>query len=265
MTATVEGAARRPGRPPPAGRPRPAAGRPRDGGSDGTATWRVAPARTTTYVVRLPATATHALREGQLEWHRRGPIAVDVGADSHRRPGGVSVTIRGVVRASGGAPLPGQAVVLQVRGPERWRPVATATSDAFGGGRDPDPGGRADGGLPLARRTGDQRPMAVVLCRPCRRRSRPARRTPITFGPRSTVGDAGRPLAPGGRRPRPGVQATLDTAGTAGSRSARQRTRVRRPAARDRRPLRSADPRGPPTRPHGIVLDENHGPRRSRR
>ncbi len=101
-------------------------------GPDGTATWRVTPARTATYVVRLPATATHARATARLTVTPPRPDAVDVSADTHETGPGGSVTIRGLVSSPGGAPLPGQEVVLQVRGPQRWRPVATATSDAFG-------------------------------------------------------------------------------------------------------------------------------------
>ncbi len=108
-------------------------------GGDGTATWRVAPARTSTYVVRLPATATHGLARAELTVTPPRPDALVIGADTHHTGWGASVTIRGEVRVAGGAPLPGQEVVLQVRGPQRWRPVGVATSDAFGGVAIPTP------------------------------------------------------------------------------------------------------------------------------
>ena len=108
-------------------------------GPDGTATWRVTPARTTTYVVRLPATATHARATARLTVTPPRPSAVEVSADTHDSGPGGSVTIRGLVTGEGGAPLPGQEVVLQTRGPQRWRPVATATSDAFGAVAIPTP------------------------------------------------------------------------------------------------------------------------------
>ena len=76
--------------------------------------------------------ATHARATARLTVTPPRPDAVDVSADTHETGPGGSVTIRGLVSSPGGAPLPGQEVVLQVRGPQRWRPVATATSDAFG-------------------------------------------------------------------------------------------------------------------------------------
>jgi hypothetical protein len=108
-------------------------------GGDGTATWRVAPARTSTYVVRLPATATHGLARAELTVTPPRPDALVIGADTHHTGWGASVTIRGEVRVAGGAPLPGEEVVLQVRGPQGWRPVGVATSDAFGGVAIPTP------------------------------------------------------------------------------------------------------------------------------
>ncbi len=101
-------------------------------GADGSATWRVAPARASTYVVRLPATSFHARAVASLRVTPPSPDAVDVSADSHTTGPGGSVMVRGLVRAAGGAPLPGHEVVLQVRGPDGWSALGSATSDAFG-------------------------------------------------------------------------------------------------------------------------------------
>ena len=159
--ATVQGA--RPGDrvvAAPAGPPPAAGGRPDDGRAatarpPGAST----PARTTTYVVRLPATRPTPARRPA----HRDPAAARasiIGADTHETgPGGSRDDPRrrprrgrrAAARPRGRAPG---------RGPQRWRPVATATSDAFGAVAISDPGGRADRGLPPARRTGDQQSLA---------------------------------------------------------------------------------------------------------
>jgi len=51
---------------------------------------------------------------------------------THRAGVGETVTLSGTLTTIDGVPLPGYPVVLQVRGPRRWRPVARTTTDAAG-------------------------------------------------------------------------------------------------------------------------------------
>jgi hypothetical protein len=55
-----------------------------------------------------------------------------MGAATHRVGVGQPVTLSSLVTDVDGAPVAGQAVVLQVRAPRRWRPVGTATTDTTG-------------------------------------------------------------------------------------------------------------------------------------
>ena len=58
--------------------------------------------------------------------------AMTMSAPAHRVGLGQTLTLTGLVTDVAGEPLPGQAVVLQVRGPRRWRPVVETTADASG-------------------------------------------------------------------------------------------------------------------------------------
>ncbi len=60
------------------------------------------------------------------------PATVTVSGTSHRTGPGASVTLSGTVTSADGAPVAGQSVRLQVRGPAHWRHVADATADASG-------------------------------------------------------------------------------------------------------------------------------------
>ena len=53
-------------------------------------------------------------------------------APVHRVGLGQTLTLSGLVTDQAGEPLAGHAVVLQVRGPRRWRPVVETTADASG-------------------------------------------------------------------------------------------------------------------------------------
>jgi hypothetical protein len=55
-----------------------------------------------------------------------------IAGTGHRAGVGQAVTLSGVVTAADGSPLPDHPVVLQVRGPRRWRAVGEVTSDASG-------------------------------------------------------------------------------------------------------------------------------------
>ncbi|WP_151083724.1 hypothetical protein [Nocardioides cynanchi] len=57
---------------------------------------------------------------------------VTISGTGHRADVGEIVSLSGVVTGIDGTGLPAQRVVLQVRGPRRWRPVAEATSDDSG-------------------------------------------------------------------------------------------------------------------------------------
>jgi hypothetical protein len=82
------------------------------------------------------------------------PAATDVSISgpSHRVVVGGSLTLSGVVHAADGSALPGRRVVLQVRGPHRWRAVGRATTDS---------GGSVAFSTPAARRTTGYRLRAV--------------------------------------------------------------------------------------------------------
>ncbi len=61
-----------------------------------------------------------------------GASGMTIAGTGHRAGVGQAVTLSGVVTAADGSPLPDHRVVLQVRGPRRWRAVGEATSDASG-------------------------------------------------------------------------------------------------------------------------------------
>jgi hypothetical protein len=58
--------------------------------------------------------------------------AMTMSAAAHRVGLGQTVNLTGLVTDATGAALPGHDVVLQVRGPRHWRPVASATTDDSG-------------------------------------------------------------------------------------------------------------------------------------
>ncbi len=100
---------------------------------DGHVTFVVdARSTTTTYAVRLLATTAHARAATRLTVAPVTPASVSITAPAHEVAPGGSLSISGVVRTADGAPLAARDVVLQVRGPQRWRAVGTATTDADG-------------------------------------------------------------------------------------------------------------------------------------
>jgi hypothetical protein len=58
--------------------------------------------------------------------------ALTMSAPTHRVAVGQTLTLTGLVTDDTGMPLPGHPVVLQVRGPHRWRPVVETTTDDAG-------------------------------------------------------------------------------------------------------------------------------------
>ena len=58
--------------------------------------------------------------------------ATSMSAATHRVGFGQTMTLTGLVTDATGTPLPGEAVVLQERGPRHWRSVAEATTDDTG-------------------------------------------------------------------------------------------------------------------------------------
>ena len=125
----------------------------------------------TTYAVRLLATPAHARAATRLTVAPVTPASISITAPAHEVGPGGSLAISGVVRAADGSPLAGREVVLQVRGPERWRPVGTATSDADGAVALPTP--VLDHTAVYRLRTGgvtSERWRVVLACRRSRRR-----------------------------------------------------------------------------------------------
>jgi hypothetical protein len=95
--------------------------------------------RRTAYVVRLPATRAHGPGRARVVVVPLRPASVSISGASHEVGPGGSVWINGVVRAADGGAVAGREVVLQVRGPQRWRAVDRATSDAGGAVSVPTP------------------------------------------------------------------------------------------------------------------------------
>jgi hypothetical protein len=58
--------------------------------------------------------------------------SMSMSGPAHRVGLGQAATLTGLVTDSTGAPLPDHTVVLQVRGPEHWRPLVETTTDATG-------------------------------------------------------------------------------------------------------------------------------------
>ena len=88
--------------------------------------------RRTAYVVRLPATRAHGHGATRLVVDPVRPASLSIAAASHEVGPGGSLSIGGVVRSADGTAVPGRDVVLQVRGPQRWRAVGRTTSDTNG-------------------------------------------------------------------------------------------------------------------------------------
>src|SRR5262249_34829064 len=92
----------------------------------------VTPRRAATYAVRLLPTKRHAATRSRVVVTPPTPASLTIaGSASRVGPGGAG-TIGGTVTSSSGAALPGHRVVLFRRGPDRWRPVARAVTDAAG-------------------------------------------------------------------------------------------------------------------------------------
>ena len=100
------------------------------------------PPRHSVYAVRLLPTRRHAAARSRVPIQPPTVAAVGISAPSHRVGVGGSLPVSGVVRAADGTPLAGRRVTLQVRGPSRWRSVASATTDANGSATLATPGAR---------------------------------------------------------------------------------------------------------------------------
>jgi hypothetical protein len=79
-----------------------------------------------------PTNATNAPTTSPTSVSGSAAAATSMSAATHRVGFGQTMTLTGQVTDAHGAPLPGQAVVLQVRGPRHWRPVTQVTADDTG-------------------------------------------------------------------------------------------------------------------------------------
>lgn len=131
----------------------------------GAATLEVTtPPRRATYVVRLLPTRRHAGAKVRLAVQPPTAAAVSISASADRVPVGGSIAVSGVVRAADGSGLAERRVVLQVRGPARWRTVATGTTDAGGSVTLPTPAARTTARYRLHARNGAHSiPWRVVM------------------------------------------------------------------------------------------------------
>jgi hypothetical protein len=90
------------------------------------------PGRRAAYLVRLAPTPLHTGARARVVVVPPTVASVVASASSHRVIVGGSLTISGSVLAADGSGLAGRVVHLQVRGPQRWFGVGSATTDASG-------------------------------------------------------------------------------------------------------------------------------------
>ncbi len=90
------------------------------------------PARRSVFAVHLLPTRAHAAARARVRVVPPAAASVGLAVPSRRVPVGGSLTVSGMVRAGDGSALPGRTVRLQVRGPQRWLGVGSATTAADG-------------------------------------------------------------------------------------------------------------------------------------
>jgi hypothetical protein len=92
----------------------------------------ITPRRHAAYAVRLLPTKLHAANRARVRVVPPAPAGLSIAGSATRVTSGGSVTVNGTVVSAAGDALPGHRVVLQRRGPVRWRPVGHAMTDGAG-------------------------------------------------------------------------------------------------------------------------------------